>query len=116
MTAFNVDLALEQGASYATTFVWARHGVPVDLTACAARLQVRSSYDSDVVLLDLTDANGGLVLGAEDGSIGVRVSAEQSAAFDWRSGVHDVEIYQPPLFRTRRLMAGSVTVAPNVTR
>lgn len=88
---------------------------PIDLTGCSARMQVRSSVDSADVLLELTTANGGIMLGGALGTIDLYVSDEDTTALGWTAGVYDLELEYSNGEVVRRLF-GSVYVSPEVTR
>ena len=119
MPAHKVPLAIEQGATFDQTYTWksgsknAAH--PVDLTGCKARAQVRAEISSQEILLELTTENQGIVLGGVAGTIRIHITASASAAFDWESGVYDLEVEFPDGTVVRR-MAGGVSVSPEVTR
>ena len=114
MVSFAVDLEVQQGASFSRSFTWEKAGQPVDLTGCSARMQVREDIGTDV-LLELTTENGGIVLGGLAGTVDVRITPEQSAAFAWRAAMFDLKVTLTPLQQVRRLLAGRVTVTPQVT-
>lgn len=110
-------LTILQGATFRRRWTWKPGGVPMDFTGCTARLQVRAEIESVDVLLDLTTENGGIVLGAEPGTIDLYVGAQQSAAITWEAGVFDLEIqYASGPDSVDRLIAGSVAVSREVTR
>ena len=116
----NIDLTFYQGQTLGKKFKWrigksVDDSVPVDLTGCAARLQVRERVASETVLLSLTTENGGIVLGGADGTITMHMSAADTAAIEWRRGVYDLEIEFPDGTVIRRLQ-GRATVSPEVTR
>lgn len=119
MPAHKVPLKIEQGATFDRTYTWkvgiADTAVPVDLTGCTARAQIRPEITSAVVLLDLTTENARITLGGAAGTIGIFLSAADTAALDWDSGVYDLEIEFPD-GRVVRRMAGPVSVSPEVTR
>lgn len=119
MPAHKVPLKFEQGATFNEPYTWKagppKGAVPVDLTGCTARAQVRPEISSPIVLLELTTENGGIELGGITGTIRLRVSAATTAAFDWDAGEYDLEIVFPDGTVVRR-MAGSVSVSPEVTR
>lgn len=122
MAATKLNLRIEQGATYIgpgrggnATLKNGTPPVPTDLTGCTARMQVRSSIDDPVVLLSLTTENGGIALGGTAGTITLGLTAVQTTAINWMTGVYDLEI----IFSTglvRRLLAGNVTVSKEVTR
>ena len=89
--------------------------IPVDLTGCTARMQVRSEVTSPVVLVELTTENGRILLGGADGTVDLLISAADTAAFAWEAGVWDLEIVHPG-GQVTRLAEGSLSVSPEVTR
>ena len=117
MAASKWNIRVEQGATFVQTLTW-KNGtppVPTDLTGCTARMQVRRTVDAPEILLSLTTENGGIVLGGTAGTITLGLTAVQTAAIAWLTGVYDLEI----AFSTglvRRLLAGNVTVSREVTR
>ena len=88
---------------------------PLDLTGYTGRMQVRASIDAPGVLLDLTTENGGIVIDAPTGTIDRRVSAADSAALTFQSGVYDLELVDAAGDVTR-LAEGDVCVDREVTR
>jgi hypothetical protein len=111
-----IKLPFRQGETFRKRFRWASpSGVPIDLTGCTARLQVRPDVESPTVLVDLTTENGGIKLGGVDGTIDMFVSATDTAAYTWESGVHDLEI-EHPNGDVKTLAYGSASLAKEVTR
>lgn len=110
-------LTILQGATFRKRWTWKPGGVPMDFTGCKARMQVRAEIDSTAVLLELTTENGGIVLGAEPGTIDLYIGAVQTAAINWEGGVFDLEIqYASGPDNVGRFVYGSVTVSREVTR
>lgn len=117
MAAFKVPLKIDQGATFRKSVTW-KAGTPVtpvDLTGCIARMHVRSEVKSPIVLLDLTTVNGGITLGGAAGTVEIYLSDEQTTAITWTTGVYDLEV-EFSNGEVRRLLYGSVTVSPEVTR
>lgn len=117
MAAAKLKLLVEQGATFRKTLTWkaGAPAVPVDLTGCTARLQFRSEIAAATPLVTLTTENGGIVLGGVLGTIELIITAAVTAAFTWTAAVYDLEI----VFTSgdvRRLVYGTVTVSPEVTR
>lgn len=117
MAAFKVRLTLLQGETYRKTLTWkvGKPALPVDLTGCSARMQVRSTVDSPVVLLALSTDDGRIVLGGPAGTVQLLLSATETAALAWRQAVYDIEIEWPD-GTVRRLAQGAIVVSPEVTR
>ena len=117
MAAFKLKLSIDQGATFTRQVTWktGKPATPVDLTGCTARMQIREAIESPEVLVSLTTANGGITLGGPAGTVALRIEADTTAAFEWRAGVFDLEIEFAD-GTVRRLLAGTVTVSPEVTR
>ena len=117
MAAFKLNLKVDQGATFSKVVTWktGTPALPINLTGCTARMQVRGKLTDTVVLLDLTTLNGGIVLGGVLGTVEIKLTAVQTTAIVWTSAVYDLEI----VFTNgtvRRLLAGNVTMSPEVTR
>lgn len=117
MAAFKVKLNIEQGATFRKRFTWktGSPAVAVNLTGYTARMQIRETIDSATVLASLTTENGGIALGGAAGTIDLYISAVDTAAYTWVTGVYDIELIAPSGDVIRRV-AGSVSVSPEVTR
>lgn len=112
-----MHLRIDQGATLRKRFVW-RSGplaAPVDLTGYSARMQIRSSAASATVLASLTTADASITLGGTAGTIDLHITAAQTAAFTWTTGVWDLEL-ESPTGDVRRLLSGTAEVTPEVTR
>lgn len=115
-TPAKLKFTIYQGATFRKRLTWkSPSGVPIDLTGCTARMQVRPEVESPTVLLELTTANGGITLGGVAGTIELFVSDDASTLFTWTAGVWDLEI-EFPGGDVRRLAQGSISVSPEVTR
>ena len=112
-----VELVIEQGATFRRTFTWltGTPSAPVNLTGYSARMQIRKTTASSAVYATLTSANGGIVLGGAAGTIELFISAVDTAAYSWSTGVYDLELVAPS-GDVRRLIGGAVRVDPEVTR
>ena len=115
------NLIFDQGSTFRDMRRWsvgadAASAVPVDLSGCTARAQVRREVGSPDVLLSLTTENGGIELGKDPGRIDLYVSAADTTLFkEWDEGVWDFEIVFPN-GDVRRLFFGAVRVTLEVTR
>ena len=117
MPAYKLKLAIEQGATFTKVITWKTGAplAPVDLSGCSARMHIRAQIEDVLPLLTLTTANARLALGGAAGTITISLSATETAALLWASGVYDLEIEFPNGTVVRRL-SGSVSVSPEVTR
>jgi hypothetical protein len=115
MAVFKVKLVVYQGSTFRKHMTWRAAGVPVDLTGCTARMQIRPEVESPTVLASLTTENGGITLGGVAGTIDLYLSSAATTLFSWEEGAYDIEF----IFTNGdvlRKIAGSVKVSPEVTR
>ena len=117
MAAFKTKLSIEQGATFRWNAVLksGSPALPVNLTGYTARMQIRSEITSTIVLVSLTTANGGITLGGVLGTVSLYITDSATAAITWTNGVYDLELVAPGGDVTR-LLTGSVSVSPEVTR
>lgn len=117
MAAFKFNLKIDQGATFVQPLTWktGTPALPVNLTGCTARMQVRAKIDAPVALMTLTTENGGIALGGAAGTVTLTITSAATTLLAWRAAVYDLEIIFADL-TVRRLLAGAVTVSPEVTR
>lgn len=116
MSAGSYDLYIEQGATLSLPIVWKdSDGNVVDLTGYTARMQVRQTVPATTILLSATTENGKLVIEGVDGKVTILLSAEDTTAITWLTGVYDLELISGDGVVTR-LLEGSVSVSREVTR
>ena len=116
MTAVTHNFIIEQGATLSKVFVWKdSSGEPVNLTGYVARIQSRPSARSETVYINATTENGKIVIDAANGKVTLNLSSTETAAFDWISGVYDLELEDSTGIVTR-LVQGLITVSQEVTR
>ena len=118
MTAGNYDITIEQGATFELHIVYqsGSPATPVNLTGWTARMQVRKSYKTaDPPLLDFTTQNNSITLGSA-GQIDVVGAATLTDALPEKVlvCVYDLEISNGTI--VRRVVQGSATISPQVTR
>lgn len=121
MPAGKLNLKIEQGATYKKLLQWkaGEPSVPVDITNYQIRMQIRSELTATTTLLDLNTTNNRIVIiGAPLGQFELRLTATETAALTFENGVYDLEMVAPdaPDNTVTRLLAGSVSVSPEVTR
>lgn len=114
------DFTYVQGDRWEDTFTWRIKNIStslyetVDLSGWSGRLQVRSSVDSSLVLLEATTDNGRLVFGGNTGQFSLQVdSADTNITPDLY--VYDLEFTSPSGIPETK-MRGTFTVEPQVTR
>jgi hypothetical protein len=112
------DFTICQGASWPQVLIW-KTGDPataVDITGYTARLQARVRHsDTDAVLSLTSTPAAGITLGTTNGTITLALTAAETAALTPGRYVYDLEMVAPA-GTVRRLVEGTITVTPEVTR
>lgn len=112
MGAVSRNLTIEQGVTWSTAWEVHLDGEPLDPgDGWAARSQVRATRSPTAAVLHEFTCT------VTDSVVRLSVSPEESAAWLWRRGVFDVELFDtanPP--RVVRLIKGFVQVDMEVTR
>ena len=124
MTAANKPLYIEQGATFTFSFNWyydnvttpGTPGAPHDLTGCTARMQIRKTQGSDILVN--ASSSGTLpmiVLGGTSGSITIKFPDTITDNLISDTALYDLEIQQSngDVFR---LLSGKITISPNITQ
>ena len=117
MSAGQLDLEIEQGATFKRTLIWETADItpqPIDLTGATARMQIRDKQQGRVYI-DATTVNSRLVLGTTNGQILIILDSEDTVLLDKRRLKYDLEVYSP-VFGTARVIEGNVFVKPNITQ
>jgi hypothetical protein len=115
MIAAKYRLDIEHGATFKQNFVWMdATRVPINLTGCTARMQIRQKFTSDEFYVELTTENGKIVLGGTTGTVDLIMSPTDTESI-LTNGVYDLEV----IFTNGdvvRLLYGAVNISKNVTR
>lgn len=115
MLAGTYNIKIDQGATfYRRITLTEPDGTLYDLTGYTARMQIRRELSDDDVVIELTTDNGMILLGGEDGTIDLMMSAEDTSDIT-RDGVYDLEIVDDG-DNVYRVLKGSVRVNLEVTR
>lgn len=126
MAAGKYNFTIEQGATTVLQIVL-KDGTetPVDLTGYAARMHIRETIPSTVIICSLSSSilpdNTGLHLqGINDdlplnsGTIGMYISAATSSAFNFNAARYDIELVQGDY--VNRILQGVIRLDKEVTR
>ena len=108
-----LDLVMYQGATFTYSLTWTADDEPVDLRGFEARMQVRPSTRSDVVIVEFTDVEG-ITLGGLEGTVVLSADAETTAGLPSGKYVYDLELDSGG--EVTRLIEGSFTIEAEVTR
>lgn len=108
------NLEVEAGASFDRSIQWMSGNTTVNLTGCTARLMARTSYSDANTILSLTSPSACLsISNATAGNIAI--SLDPATTANLVNGVYDLEV----VFgggSVKRLLTGTLTVSPEVTR
>lgn len=91
------------------------NGLPLDLTGCTAKLQVRLTASEPTVLIELSTTNGRIVLGGVTGTVNITFEPSDTLTQTFRQAVYDLFLYWPS-GAVWRLFEGSVALKRTVTR
>lgn len=123
MAAGRYSFVIEQGATFQRRVEYTDSlGVPVDLTSYSARMQIRPSFTSNTVYVNLTSTLGsdgsGISINAASGTLDIVISALSSSYLSFTEAVYDLEIYSGSgaTEYVTRLLEGNVKLKQNVTR
>jgi len=106
---------IEQGATYRHTLYWKqKNGNAVNLTGCTAKLQVRESINS-TVLVELSTFNNRISIIPIEGKIVLYISDEDTTLLSAASAVYDLEVYMSN-GDTFRLVEGRILIKAEVTK
>lgn len=109
--ATRFDLEIDQGSEFHLIVGIASDWLPSSLSGWNGRGQIRPLRGSAEVLATL-DAY--LTVDVPNRQLDILIPAADSAAWTWRNGVYDIEIYSGAT--VGRLLQGSVVVDQEVTR
>ena len=109
------NIVCPQGSTLDQELTYSINDVDVNLTGYSARMQVREKHTSATTILNLTNSNGGIVLGGAAGTIKIVVTAAQSSELTAKEYVYDLELVSSSNVVTR-LIEGKFIVTPEVTK
>lgn len=109
------NFTLYQGTTLRKSFTWLANNTPVNLTGYTGRCQFRTSHQDPNAALDLTTANGGVIVDGLTGKITLYATDVQTAALMADKYLYDVEIVDPT-GDVSRLVYGAVTMVKEITR
>lgn len=102
-------LIIEQGSTFTLPLIISSSTGPRDLSGYSARGQIRKSYPATTTLA-VFNISGSL---DTSGSFAVTLTAGQTSQIN-SNGVYDIELYSGSY--VERILSGSVTISPEVTR
>ena len=111
-------ITIEQGASFALNLAVKLDGALVNYSSgYTAKAQGRESYDSAATLFSTAEANCAIALSSTSPNVALTMTPAYTAALSApASGVYDIEITKTSDSSVVRLIEGSFTVTPEVTK
>ena len=115
MALSTYDISADQGSDLDTIITYTNDSaVPVNLTGCSARMQVRKFSGSSVPWLNLTSSSG-ITLGGAAGTIRIVVSAAALSAVPADTYAYDIELVDTAQV-VLKILSGEFVVNAEVTR
>ncbi len=112
MAAGKHNFTLEQGSTFNREITVQENSQALNLTGYSARMQMRSTHDSSSIALTFTAA---IANPATNGKINLGATATATAAVEEGIYVYDLEI-ESSAGTVTRILEGTITVTPEVTR
>ena len=109
------NIVCPQGSTLSQELTYSINDVNVNLTGYSARMQVREKYTSTSTVLNLTNSNGGIVLGGASGTITINVTATQTSNITAKEYIYDLELVSSSNI-VSRIIEGKFIVTPEVTK
>jgi hypothetical protein len=88
---------------------------PIPLTGYTGMMQIRETIDS-TVLLELSTANGGIVINPTDYTVTVKMTSTQTTAFNFTTAVYSLELTDTVSNRVITFLTGNLSLVREVTR
>lgn len=88
---------------------------PVDLTGFTGRMQIRQKLEDTNFIKELTSQNGGVIINNTTKTIQLYMSATETAALSFQTGVYSLELVSSG-GEVTQLIAGNISLVREVTR
>ena len=119
MQPAKLNLTIYKGSTFSKEVQWqtGEPSVPVDITGCKIRMQIRQKVTDTTFEDELTTENGKIVIvDALLGKFRIDIPASVSTGYKLEEGVYDLEIVYPDEITVYRLLEGDVLAIAEVTR
>lgn len=112
------NIIADQGSTLSRTIIWRDPAKkPILMEGYTARMQVRTSVDSEDIVLELTTENDRIELSSTTGEITLRVDDDTMASIPEDKYVYDLELIGPSSeLYVYKLLTGNFVVRAEVTR
>ena len=112
MSAATYDLVIDQGSDFAIDLTVTESGTAKNLTGYAGRAQLRTTHAASSVTASFTVS----IVNAANGTMKMELPAATTTGISAGRYVYDLEIHTSGNAIVKRLIQGSVTINPEVTR
>ena len=112
MTAATYDLVIDQGSDFAIDLTVTESGTAKNLTGYSGRAQLRTTHAASSATASFTVT----VVNASTGKLKMEMQAATTSGIASGRYVYDMEIHTANDATVKRLIQGSVTINPEVTR
>jgi hypothetical protein len=113
MTAATYDLVIDQGSDFAIDLTITDAGTAKNLTGYSGRAQIRPTHAASSTTASFTCS---IVGAATDGILKMELPSATTTSMTPGRYVYDLEIHTESDAIVKRLIEGSVTINPEVTR
>lgn len=113
-------IEIKQGATFNLSLRWETEATaespstPVNIDGCKIYMQFRRQYNSPTVELEASTEDGRITV--DDGTINIKVPASVTEDMRTSMGVYDLEVHYPDSGDVYRILEGTWTLSPEVTR
>lgn len=114
MIAVKRNIVIEQGVTYQSSFIrMSSNRVPVNMVGYSARMQVRETFGSPI-LIELTTENGMIVIDGLIGKISIEIPSAKTSLLKFKNALYDLVLIDS-LSKKTRLFSGQVIFSPAIT-
>ncbi len=109
-----IDITVNQNATFSAVMTWISGGLPMNVTGYSAKMQVRDRLSfKNTKIIELTDLNGGIVLGDVNGKITISLTSTQTSSLT--PGIYYYDLILGITGTEHRVSEGSFIVSAGTT-
>jgi hypothetical protein len=119
MQPATINITIYKGSTYSKEIQWlsGEPPVPVDLTGCTARMQLKASAFDSTNLDQLSTENGRIqIYDPTQGKLRIKFPANVSSQYNFNTALYDLEIVFQSEENVYRIAKGTITTDPEITR
>lgn len=112
MAAKDLDIKIEQGKNWKLTVTVREYGVVKDLTGFSGRMMIKSEIGGTTYANLTTEIT---IPAPVNGQVVINVPATTTAAYTWKQGVYDLEVFSVSTGEVVGVLKGFASLDPEVT-